>query len=94
MIPSGPAVQRTIQVERGADQRQVRERLREVARRLARGPDLLGVQADVVRVCQHLLEHRACASLPARVKASTNQKEHRLNVPSGSVNPSAPSSVS
>ena len=40
--------QRAIQVEGGADERQVGERLREVAERLAGLADLLGVEAEVV----------------------------------------------
>src|SRR5262245_64510457 len=41
----------------GADQPEVRERLREVAQVLAVGTELLGVEPDVVRVPEHLLEH-------------------------------------
>src|ERR1700722_2664609 len=40
----------------GADERQVRERLGEVAERLAGQADLLRVKAQVVGVGQHLLE--------------------------------------
>src|SRR5262249_46249929 len=40
---SGLALQSTVQVKRGTDQSHVRERLREVAQRLARGSRLLGV---------------------------------------------------
>src|SRR5262249_31572354 len=45
-----------IEVDRGADQRQVGERLREVPEQLAARADLLGVEAEVVRVGEHLLE--------------------------------------
>src|SRR5438034_7211863 len=53
------SVELTVQIEGGADQRQVREGLREVAELLARRPDLLRVQADVVRVGEHLLERQS-----------------------------------
>ena len=43
----------------GADQRQVREGLREVAQGLAARPGLLGVQSEMVAVSQHLLEQQA-----------------------------------
>ena len=43
-------LQPAIQVECGADQSHVRERLREVAQRLATGSDLLRVQSEVVGV--------------------------------------------
>src|SRR6266516_1574998 len=54
--PSGRALQPTVQVERGTDQSHMRERLREVAQRLAQRPRFLGVQPQVVGVGQHLLE--------------------------------------
>src|SRR5205807_1184066 len=47
---------RPVKDYRGANQRQVAEGLRKVAQRLARRPDLLGVQAQVVGVGEHLLE--------------------------------------
>src|SRR5580658_1928719 len=53
------AVQRTVEVDRRADQGQVRERLREVSQRLPRRADLLGVEPEVVGVGQHLLEDHA-----------------------------------
>ena len=48
--------ERAVEVEGGADQRQVGERLREVAERLAGRADLLGVEPEVVGVGEHLLE--------------------------------------
>src|SRR5262245_55456906 len=41
----------------GADQPEVRERLRKVAQVLGVGTELLGVEPDLVRVPEHLLEH-------------------------------------
>src|SRR5262249_33650582 len=46
-----------VEVDRGADQREVGEGLREVPEQLAGRPDLLRVEAQVVRVREHLLEH-------------------------------------
>src|SRR5262249_30747942 len=48
--------QGTIEVVRSADQAEVREGLREVAEMLTRGSELLGVEAQVVRIAEHLLE--------------------------------------
>ena len=45
-----------VEVVGGADEREVREGLREVAEVLAAWTELLGVQAEVVRVAEHLLE--------------------------------------
>lgn len=63
ILPTGSSLvvraQRPIEIERRADQTEVRERLRKVAERLARGARLLGIEAEVVRVTQHLLEHQA-----------------------------------
>src|SRR4051812_39088063 len=52
----GPAVERGVQRDGGVDERQVGERLGEVADLLAGEGDLLGVQPDVVAVREHLLE--------------------------------------
>ena len=49
-------VQAVVQADRGVDERQMGEGLREVAQLLARAADLLGVQAQVVAVGVHLLE--------------------------------------
>src|SRR3712207_1249902 len=51
-----PLPERPVEVEGGADERQVREGLREVAQSLAAGTDLLGVEPEVVGVAEHLLE--------------------------------------
>src|SRR5436190_13060754 len=53
-------VQRTIEVKRSADQGQVRKGLGEVSQRFAAGARLLGVQAQVIGVSEHLLEHQSC----------------------------------
>lgn len=50
------AVKRAIQVYCRADQSQVGEGLGEVPQRLTRGADLLGVEPEMVRVGEHLLE--------------------------------------
>src|ERR1700745_1253135 len=52
----GPTAEPAVQVERGADQPDVSECLREVAQRFTTRTRLLGVQAEVVGVGQHLLE--------------------------------------
>src|SRR5215471_17406772 len=52
-------VELVVEVDRCVDQRQVAERLREVAELLARRPDLLREQAQVVGVREHLLEDQA-----------------------------------
>ncbi len=49
--------QRSVQVERRADQGEVRERLGKVSQGLATVPGFLGVQPEMVGVSQHLLEH-------------------------------------
>lgn len=49
--------QRLIEIYRGADEGEVCECLREVAQRLARRAELLGVEAESTRVTQYLLEH-------------------------------------
>jgi hypothetical protein len=50
------SAQLAVKVHRGADQRQMREGLWEVAELFAGRPDLLGVQAEEVAVGEHLLE--------------------------------------
>src|SRR5437763_10320985 len=45
-----------VEVHGRADQREMRERLREVPERLAGWADLLGVEPEVIRVGEHLLE--------------------------------------
>src|SRR5947209_8880182 len=61
---AGAVVELVVEVHRGADQREVTERLREVADLLTCRPDLLRVQPEVVAVGQHLLEGE-----PRRVEA-------------------------
>src|SRR5215217_7620257 len=51
-----PSVERTVEGDGGVDQRQVGEGLGEVAQLLAGLADLLGVQAQVVGVGEHLLQ--------------------------------------
>src|SRR5687768_7405689 len=58
--------QGSIEVVGGADQRQMGERLREVPELLAGGADLLGVEAEVVGVGEHLLERQPGLVHPAR----------------------------
>src|SRR5262249_9656615 len=62
-----PAGEGPVEVEGGADQCQVRERLREVAQGLAARPGLLGVQPQVVAVAQHLLEQQPGLGQASRV---------------------------
>src|SRR5713101_1250772 len=58
--------QLAVEVEGGADQREVGERLREVAEQLAGAPDLLGEEAEMVRVGEHLVEDEQRLVQPAR----------------------------
>src|SRR6266540_1732377 len=51
-------VQPLVDADRGVDQREVGERLREVADLLAGGVDLLGIEAEVVGIGQHLRERQ------------------------------------
>src|SRR5918998_5578899 len=51
--------ERAVQVYRRADERQVREGLREVAEGLPRVPDLLGVEFEVIGVGEHLFQGEA-----------------------------------
>src|SRR6266550_8854872 len=53
---AGPVVELVVEVDRGVDQGQVAERLREVAELLTGAADLLGKQAQMVGVSEHLLE--------------------------------------
>src|SRR5262245_49390663 len=54
--PLSPPVKSSIQVVRGADQRQMRECLREISQRLAAGAGLLSIQSHMVRVTEHPFE--------------------------------------
>src|SRR5258708_21754128 len=58
LLSFSPAAQRAVKVIRGANQRQVRKRLREVAQNLTAVAGLLSVQAEVVGVTEHLLEEQ------------------------------------
>src|SRR5262249_22022620 len=51
--------QPAVEIEGGADERQVRERLGEVAEVLRLGAELLAVQPEVIGVAEHLLEEEA-----------------------------------
>src|SRR5262249_47008301 len=62
-----PAGEGPVEVEGGADQCQVRDRVREVARGLATRPGLLGIQPEVVAVTQHLLEQQPGLGQAGRV---------------------------
>ena len=68
-------VQAFVQGDGSVDQRQVGECLREVADLFAGGGDLFGVQADVVRVGQHLLEGQARVVEPARPRKGVDIQE-------------------
>ena len=67
----GPA---SIEAHRRGDEREVRERLREVADLVARGVDLLGVQAQVVGVGQHLRERQSGVVEPARPRRARRRR--------------------
>src|ERR1700758_1487954 len=72
---SQPPAEPPVQVERGAYQPDVSECLREVAQRFATRTRLLGVQAEVVGVGQHLLEDEAGLLGAARPGQSFHQPE-------------------
>ena len=75
--------QLAVQVVGGADQRQVREGLGEVAELLTRRPDLLGVQPDVV--CVSAFSRRPAAprraAQPGRVPPPTRRSTSRRSLP-------------
>ena len=78
-----------VKVECGADQRQVGQCLGEVSLLLPGAADLLGIQAQVVGVGEHLLERQPrLVQRLARVSASTYQNEHAEKVPSWPRSPS------
>src|SRR5262245_33800034 len=76
-----PRPERSVKVEGGADQGQVGERLRVVAQRLATVAGLLGKQAEVVGVAEHLLEEQPRVFQPRRVGAPGPGE--RLDQPEG-----------
>ena len=88
------AAQAAIQVIRRADQSQVRKGLWKVPQRLAAAAGLLRVESQMVGVPQQRSKSsrawssRAGSTWPARVRASTSQKLHILNVPSSPPIPS------
>src|SRR3712207_6709633 len=64
-----------VEVEGGAYEGQVRERLREISQGLAVGSDLLRVQPQVVRITQHLLEDEPGFFEPARAGERLDKPE-------------------
>src|SRR5262245_39983736 len=62
--PRSPGVagdrQPAVEIESGADERQMRERLREVAEMLRLKAELLAVEPLMIGVPEHLLEEKAC----------------------------------
>ena len=68
-------VEEAIQVVSGADQRQMAERLRKVAERLARRRDLLGKQAQRIGVGQHFLEDQPRVADLARPRQRLDEPE-------------------
>src|SRR5262249_4915452 len=74
MTGQSSSAQIPVEAEGGADQREVRERLGEVSELLAARADLLGVEAEVVRVREHLLEGQPRLVHPAGAR-------ERLDVP-------------
>src|ERR1051326_2561653 len=59
------SAERSVQVGPGADQLQMREGRREIAELPAAEPDLLRVEAQLIRVREHLLEHEPCLVEPS-----------------------------
>src|SRR5215217_4953841 len=70
-----PLSERPAEVVGGADERQVREGLREVAQGLAAGSDLLRVEAEVVGVAEHLLEDEPGFFQPPRARERLDKPE-------------------
>src|SRR5258708_24515415 len=56
---SNPATQHAIQVECGADQREMSERLREIAQRLALRPGLLCIKPKMIRIAQNAFKKQS-----------------------------------
>src|SRR5262249_16125772 len=80
---SARLVERAIQVVRGADERQVSERLRVVAERFTGAARLLGVQPEVIGVAEHpfeqearFLEHHAVGAPRARQGFDEPERAH------------------
>ena len=75
--PLGAAflAERAVEVVGRRDQPEVRERLREVAERLAARADLLRVEPEVVGVAEHLLEHEARLVQLARAREALDVPE-------------------
>jgi hypothetical protein len=59
-------VQAPVKLERGADQREMGQRLPEVAQRFAADRDLFGAEANMICVSRQLLEHAPSVVHPAR----------------------------
>lgn len=58
-IPRVPGLtQRSVEIERGANERHVGERLGKITECFAGGTGLFRVQPQMIRVTQHLLEHQ------------------------------------
>ena len=76
-----PRPQRPIQVEGGADQSQVRERLREIAQGLSAWAGLFGVQAEVVGIPEHLLEEQPGVFESSRICAAGAGERRRRTTP-------------
>src|SRR3954465_14681013 len=57
-VRPGSVVELAVQVDRGTDESEMAEGLREVAELVAGRADLFGVEAEVVAVGQHLLERQ------------------------------------
>ena len=53
----GLTPKRTVQVERSADEREMRKCLGKVSEGFAAGPDLFGVETEVVGIAEHFFEH-------------------------------------
>src|SRR5262245_63920236 len=66
-LPARP--QGAVEIEGGADEREMREGLGEVPEPLTAGTALLGVETEVVRVAEHLLEHEPGLLEPGGVGA-------------------------
>ena len=84
VTPSAPRAacalaERGVEADGRGDQREMRERLREVAELFTGVTDLLPVQPEVVGVREHLLEHEAGVVDPpgARERVDVPERAHR-----------------
>src|SRR5262245_32846234 len=72
-------IERSVEIESGTNEGQVRKRLGGVAQGVATGALLLGLQAQVVGIPKHLFEEQPCVFQSSRIRAAGTGE--RLNEP-------------